>query len=171
MADHFVLKKRAQNFERDSFLTLQEMRDFNTNFIPDIFTATCKETGKFYIFNIDNDFDQVLGKWREVSADISQWIQQSTITDADGNTITTTTVGGITTTVKTDPTGNILEESGTIGGVTSTTETDASGNKHSSVGDKIVSGTKETTTTDITTDLDGTTTTATITTKETPNIN
>lgn len=169
LADHFKLQKRAQNFERDSFLTLQEMRDFNPNYLPDIFTATCKETGKFYIYNIDNTVDTLTGKWREVSADISQWIQISDTTDADGNTITTTTVGGITTVVTKDPTGNIIKESGTIGGVTSTTETDASGNKHSSVGDKVVEGTKETTTTNTTTDTDGNTVTTTITTKETPN--
>lgn len=169
MADHFKLQKRAQNFERDSFLTLQEMRDFNPNYLPDIFTATCKETGKFYIYNIDNTIDSTLGKWREVSADISQWIQTSEITDSDGNTVTTTTVGGITTVVTKDPSGNIIKESGTIGGVTSTTETDASGNTHSSVGDKIVTGTKETTKNDVTTEPDGTIIDVITTTKETPN--
>lgn len=155
MADHFKLQKRAQNFERDSFLTLKDMRDFNTNYLPDIFTATCLETGKFYIFNIGNTVDPVTGQWRELGG-VDGLIKTTTTTDADGNTITTTTIGGITTTVTTNPGGDIIQTTGTIGGVTSVTDIDpTTGDSHSSVGDKVVSGTakKQTTSTDI--DKDG----------------
>ena len=141
MADHFKLQKRAQNFERDSFLTLKDMRDFNTNYLPDIFTATCLETGKFYIFNIGNTVDPVTGQWRELGG-VDEWIKTSTTTDADGNTITTTTIGGITTTVTTNPGGDVIQTTGTIGGVTSTTDIDpTTGDSHSKVGDKVVAGT------------------------------
>ena len=141
MADHFKLQNRAQNFERDSFLTLQEMRDFNTNYLPDIFTATCLETGKFYIFNIGNSIDPITGRWRELGG-VDEWIKTSTTTDADGNTITTTTIGGIVTTVTTNPGGDIIQTTGTIGGVTSTTNIDPeTGDSHSTVGDKVVAGT------------------------------
>lgn len=131
------------------------MRDFNTNYLPDIFTGTCLETGKFYIYNINNPIDPITGHWRELSADISAWIQTSEVTDSDGNTITTTIVGGIETTVKKDPSGNVIERTGTIGGVTTKTEIDAGGNAHSSVGDKVVSGTKTESKTSTDVDSDG----------------
>ena len=71
MADNFELKTKAQNFERDSFDTLAEMKSYNENYLPDIFTATCKETGLIYIFNRNNSLDASTGRWRELDTSIS----------------------------------------------------------------------------------------------------
>ena len=62
----FRLRSPQQNFERDSYTTLDEMKNVVDSTLPDIFTATCLETGKLYIYKKDNAVDETLGKWREI---------------------------------------------------------------------------------------------------------
>ena len=64
--DNFNYKGKQQNFMRDSFDTIGEMKDFSENFLPDMFESFCYETQKKYRFNRNNSLDPVLGKWREV---------------------------------------------------------------------------------------------------------
>jgi len=66
LADSLAIKNRKQNVERDSFLLLSDMIGCNPNYLPDIFIATCKETGKLYLYNVDNEVSEETGKWREV---------------------------------------------------------------------------------------------------------
>lgn len=66
ITENFTYIGMQQNFERDSYKTLAEMKAVVDKRMPDIFTATCKETGKFYIYNKSNEVDETLGKWREV---------------------------------------------------------------------------------------------------------
>ena len=66
ITENFTYIGTSQNFERDSYATLAEMKAVVDKRMPDIFTATCKETGKFYIYNKNNEVDETLGKWREV---------------------------------------------------------------------------------------------------------
>lgn len=66
LADNIKIQGKKQNVERDSFATLEEMKNYNPNYLPDIFTATCKETGKLYVYNVDNEEDATTGKWRVV---------------------------------------------------------------------------------------------------------
>ena len=51
ITENFTYIGTQQNFERDSYATLAEMKAVVDKRMPDIFTATCKETGKFYIYN------------------------------------------------------------------------------------------------------------------------
>ena len=67
ITDSFEYNGKKQNFKRDSYATLAEMKAVAESKIPNIFTATCAETGKLYIFNINNEVDETLGKWREIS--------------------------------------------------------------------------------------------------------
>ena len=69
ITENFTYIGTSQNFERDSYATLAEMKAVVDKRMPDIFTATCKETGKFYIYNKNNEVDETLGKWRELSID------------------------------------------------------------------------------------------------------
>lgn len=69
--ESFEYQGKGQNFTRDNFATLAEMKAVKAKTFPDIFTATCSETGKFYIYNKDNEVDEVLGRWREVSGSSS----------------------------------------------------------------------------------------------------
>ena len=71
ITENFEYIGTSQNFERDSYATLSEMKAVVDKRMPDIFTATCKETGKFYIYNKSNEIDETLGKWREVSSGAS----------------------------------------------------------------------------------------------------
>ena len=72
ITENFEYIGTSQNFERDSYATLAEMKAVVDKRMPDIFTATCKETGKLYIYNKSNEVDETLGKWREVGADIGE---------------------------------------------------------------------------------------------------
>ena len=71
ITENFEYIGTSQNFERDSYATLAEMKAVVDKRIPDIFTATCKETGKLYIYNKTNEVDETLGKWREISGGAS----------------------------------------------------------------------------------------------------
>src|SRR5574344_728715 len=68
ITENFEYIGTQQNFERDSYATLAEMKAVVDKRMPDIFTATCKETGKLYIYNKSNEIDETLGKWREIGA-------------------------------------------------------------------------------------------------------
>ena len=96
ITENFTYIGTQQNFERDSYLTLAEMKSVVDKRMPDIFTATCKETGKLYIYNKSNEADETLGKWREVggnscdcqeetdTVDFSTWSEYSTGIEVDG---------------------------------------------------------------------------------------
>ena len=96
ITENFEYIGTQQNFERDSYATLAEMKAVVDKRMPDIFTATCKETGKFYIYNKNNEIDEILGKWREIggsscdcqeetdTVDFSTWSEYSTGIEVDG---------------------------------------------------------------------------------------
>ena len=96
VTENFTYIGTSQNFERDSYATLAEMKAVADKRMPDIFTATCKETGKFYIYNKNNEVDEILGKWREIggsscdcqeetdTVDFSTWSEYSTGIEVDG---------------------------------------------------------------------------------------
>ena len=68
LSENFTYNGTSQNFERDSYATLAEMKAVKAKKMPSIFHATCEETGKLYIYNKTNTDDEILGKWREVSS-------------------------------------------------------------------------------------------------------
>ena len=68
LSENFTYSGTSQNFERDSYTTLAEMKAVRAKKMPSIFHATCEETGKLYIYNKANSDDEILGKWREVSS-------------------------------------------------------------------------------------------------------
>lgn len=65
--DNVDYRGKKPNFTRDLFETLSDMKSFSELYLPDMFIACCKETGKLYLFNRENDFDTILGRWREYS--------------------------------------------------------------------------------------------------------
>ena len=77
ITENFTYIGTQQNFERDSYATLAEMKAVADKRMPDIFTATCKETGKFYIYNKNNEVDDILGKWRELSIDSDDYVTKT----------------------------------------------------------------------------------------------
>ena len=67
LSENFAYSGTSQNFDRDSYATIAEMKAVRAKKMPSIFHATCEETGKLYIYNKANSDDEILGKWREVS--------------------------------------------------------------------------------------------------------
>jgi hypothetical protein len=68
LSDNLALSGSKNNFERDSYATLELMKAVKATKMPNVMTAVCEETGKLYIYNKAAEVDEVLGKWREVGA-------------------------------------------------------------------------------------------------------
>ena len=56
------------DFTRSMFNTVAEMKAVTKKTMPYVYIATCKETGKAYIYNKNNEIDETLGRWRELGA-------------------------------------------------------------------------------------------------------
>ena len=56
------------DFTRSMFNTVAEMKAISKKYMPYVYIATCKETGKAYIYNKNNEIDETLGLWRELGA-------------------------------------------------------------------------------------------------------
>ena len=54
------------DFTRSMFNTVAEMKAVSKKTMPYVYIATCKETGKAYIYNKNNEIDETLGLWREI---------------------------------------------------------------------------------------------------------
>ena len=67
LIDNLKIQNKKQNVERDSFVSIAYMVAYSPNYLPNLFHTMCEETGKMYVYNVNNDIDPVLGKWRELS--------------------------------------------------------------------------------------------------------
>ena len=54
------------NFERDSFKTLELMKNYPETSLDEGHMSFCEESGKRYEFKSGNDNDPITGKWRPV---------------------------------------------------------------------------------------------------------
>ena len=70
LIDNLKIQNKKQNVERDSFPTIADMVSYSPNYLPNLFHTMCEETGKMYVYNVNNDDDPVLGKWREYGSGI-----------------------------------------------------------------------------------------------------
>ena len=50
ISENFSYVGPKQNFDRDNYATLAEMKAVSDKNMPSIFLATCEETGKLYIY-------------------------------------------------------------------------------------------------------------------------
>lgn len=55
VADNFNYRGKKPNFDRDSFDTLQDMKNYSENSLDDGHISYCKETNKHYKFNINSE--------------------------------------------------------------------------------------------------------------------
>lgn len=65
VVDNFNYRGKKPNFDRDSFDTLQDMKNYSENSLDDGHISYCKETDKHYKFNSNNQSDPTTGKWVE----------------------------------------------------------------------------------------------------------
>lgn len=70
LIDNLKIQAKKQNVERDSFVSIADMVAYSPNYLPNLFHTMCEETGKMYVYNINNDIDPVLGKWREYGSGV-----------------------------------------------------------------------------------------------------
>lgn len=81
VADNFNYRGKKPNFDRDSFDTLQDMKNYSENSLDDGHISYCKETNKHYKFNSNNQSDPTTGKcveWHEaVPADEEDITEQN----------------------------------------------------------------------------------------------
>lgn len=66
VTDNFSPKTPKFIDDRQSFKTLEEMRNYDVNLLPEGFETYCVETNKKYKFLSSNSIDTNLGKWRIV---------------------------------------------------------------------------------------------------------
>lgn len=71
ISENFSYIGPNQNFDRDSYATIAEMKAVQDKHMPNIFLATCEETGKAYIYRKTNNVDATFGKWRDAAIDES----------------------------------------------------------------------------------------------------
>ena len=159
--DSFNYQGKNQNFARDSFKTIADMVAYPETSLPDIFTATNEETGKQYIYNVNNTVDATLGKWRENSVSISADSTNAIAQKTDGIYVKefTNRTDVLEKLTKDPTTGNLLFDGNTISGGGVSFDEWATGTAYVS-GDYVVSGNKlykcindHTSTTDIDTDI------------------
>ena len=55
VADNFNYRGKKPNFDRDSFDTLQDMKNYSENSLDDGHISYCKETSKHYKLNINRE--------------------------------------------------------------------------------------------------------------------
>lgn len=65
LMDNLDIRKSTPNVKRDMFETIADMKDYNENYLPQVFISTCVEDGCIYIFNKGNIVDDTTGKWRK----------------------------------------------------------------------------------------------------------
>lgn len=59
----FDLKSKSPNFKRDQFQTLEEMGNYNPEFIDEGHICYCVETGKHYFWSSSNTTNPDIGQW------------------------------------------------------------------------------------------------------------
>lgn len=66
--DNFDYAGKKPNFARDLFDSIEEMVAYSENYLPEVFEANVRSTGKRYRYNVNNPDIEGLGRWREVSS-------------------------------------------------------------------------------------------------------
>lgn len=91
LLDNLSYLGKKPSFSRDLHLTLEEMKNFNPNFLSDMYISCCIETGKVYCYNVNNEFDETLGRWRPIEGGTGGSVSWDALIgkpfkDIDGNT-------------------------------------------------------------------------------------
>lgn len=72
------LLQEQPNFTRDLFPTFEAMRNFATYKLPALYLAFCSEDEGLYLYNKNNDFNPLTGRWRKLPTDgVSDYLKLS----------------------------------------------------------------------------------------------
>ena len=104
--DQFDLRAKKQNFQRDAFETIADMKAFSENYLPPIFDAYCYEDGKKYRYNASNEILEDTGKWRVIneggSSDLSSYYTKTETNNLLDNKVDKVSGKGLSTNDFTD---------------------------------------------------------------------
>ena len=64
LGSNLALHTRLPLDDRTIMETIEEMKDYPENFLPDIAYCFVKADGKMYVFNRENEYTELTGKWR-----------------------------------------------------------------------------------------------------------
>ena len=64
LGSNLALHTRLPLDDRTIMETIEEMKDYPENFLPDIAYCFVKADGKMYVFNRENESTELTGKWR-----------------------------------------------------------------------------------------------------------
>ena len=68
LGSNLALHTRLPLDDRTIMETIEEMKGYPENFLPDIAYCFVKEDGKMYVFNRDNESTELTGKWKEFTS-------------------------------------------------------------------------------------------------------
>ena len=67
LLSNLMINMKQPTTVRDQFSTLEDMKSFREEYLPDMYDSFCLETGLKYRFNRSNPIDEITGKWRVIS--------------------------------------------------------------------------------------------------------
>lgn len=77
LLSNLMINMKQPTTVRDQFSTLEDMKSFREEYLPDMYDSFCLETGLKYRFNRSNPIDEITGKWRVIgeggSSDLSSY--------------------------------------------------------------------------------------------------
>ena len=71
MLDNISYLGKQNDTVRSQFNTIEEMKNFNPNYLSDMYVTCCLEDGCVYVYNVANSVDPTTGKWRMLSGGTS----------------------------------------------------------------------------------------------------
>ena len=77
VADNFDLRAKKPDFERQLFDDVASMVAYDERYLPDVYECNTKD-GKRYRYNVNNEVDSRLGKWRLVEGGASEEVYFTT---------------------------------------------------------------------------------------------
>jgi len=66
LLSNLMINMKQPTTVRDQFSTLEDMKTFREEYLPDMYDSFCLETGLKYRFNRSNPIDEITGKWRVI---------------------------------------------------------------------------------------------------------
>ena len=106
LLSNLMINMKQPTTVRDQFSTLEDMKSFREEYLPDMYDSFCLETGLTYRFNRSNSIDPILGKWRVIndggSSDLSSYYTKTETNNLLDNKVDKVSGKGLSTNDFTD---------------------------------------------------------------------
>ena len=106
LLSNLMINMKQPTTVRDQFSTLEDMKSFREEYLPDMYDSFCLETGLKYRFNRSNPTDEITGKWRVIneggSSDLSSYYTKTETNNLLNNKVDKVSGKGLSTNDFTD---------------------------------------------------------------------